>query len=175
MALLGDRLEAVARIREDAVAIVDGQRRMSYRELLLRADALARELEARGIGPRDLVGVAIPRSAELVVAVVGVVRAGAAYVPIDLNQPAARRALILSDARPKLVVTEGAQVDGIPPGIEVLRLPQYVPEGIERRRRPEARGSCVRNLHVGLDRAAQRGRCHPTQRGTAVHYSRASL
>lgn len=137
LALLGDRLEAVARVREDAVAIVDGQRRMSYRELLLRADAFARELEARGIGPRDLVGVALPRSAELVVAVVEVVHAGAAYVPIDLNQPAERRALILSDAHPKLVVTEGAKVDGIPPGIDVLRLPQYVPEATARRRRPE--------------------------------------
>ena len=136
LVLLGDRLEAVARIHEDAIAVVDGQRRMSYRELLLRADALARELEARGIGPRDLVGIALPRSAELVVAVVGVVRAGAAYVPIDVNQPAERCALILSDAHPKLVVTEGAQFDGIPLGIEVLRLPQYVPETIERRRRP---------------------------------------
>jgi pristinamycin I synthase-2 len=131
-------LEAVARVREDAVAIVDGQRRMSYRQLLLRADALAGELQARGIGPRDLVGVALPRSAELVVTVVGVVRAGAAYVPIDLNQPAERRALILTDARPKLIVTEGAAVDGIPPGIQVLRLPQHVPEGIERRQRPQA-------------------------------------
>jgi len=130
-------LEAVARIREDAVAIVDGKRRMSYRELLLRADALARELEARRIGPRDLVGIALPRSAELVVAVIGIVRAGAAYVPIDLNQPPERRALIVSDAHPKLVVSEGVQIEGIPPGIEVLRLPQYVPEGIERRRSPE--------------------------------------
>jgi len=136
-ALLGDRLEAVARARGDAIAIVDGQRRMSYRELLLRADALARELEARGIGPRDLVGVALPRSAELVVAVVGVVRAGAAYVPIDLNQPAARRALILSDAQPKGVVTDGGGGDGIPSEINVLRLPQYFPEAIERRRRPK--------------------------------------
>ena len=130
-------MEAVARIREDAVAIIDGQRRMSYRELLLRADALARELEARGIGPRDRVGVALPRSAELIVAVVEIMRAGAAYVPIDLNHPAERRAVILSNARPKIVVTEAAQVDGIPPGMEVLWLPQDVPEGIGRRQRPE--------------------------------------
>jgi amino acid adenylation domain-containing protein len=135
--LLGDRLEAVARVRQDAIAIVDRHRRMSYRELLLRADALARELEERGIGPRDLVGVVLPRSAELVVAVVGVARAGAAYVPIDLNNPVGRRTLILSDAHPKLVVTEGAQVEGVPPGIEILRLPQYLPQVIEQRRRPE--------------------------------------
>src|SRR5262249_1040577 len=47
------------------------------------------------------------------------------------------RALILSDAHPKLVVIEGDQADGIPPGIDLLRLPQYVPEGIERRRLPQ--------------------------------------
>ncbi len=128
--LLGDRLETVTQVRQDAIAIIDGQRRMSYRELILRADALARELEVRGAGPRDLVGIALPRSAELVVAVVGVVRAGAAYVPVDLNNPAERRALILSDAHPKLVVTEG-DVEGIPPGIEILRLPQNVPDVIE--------------------------------------------
>ena len=122
--LLGERLEAVAHVREDAIAIVDGLRLISYRELLLRADALARELAAREIGPRDLVGVALPRSAELVIAVVGIVRAGAGYVPIDLNHPAERRAFILSDARPKLVVTEGASIEGIPPGIEILQLPR---------------------------------------------------
>src|ERR1700685_2726882 len=71
--LLADRLDAVARLRNDAIAVVDGQRRMSYRELLLRADALARDLVAPGIGPRDLVAIALPRSAELIVAVVGIV------------------------------------------------------------------------------------------------------
>ena len=49
LSLLGDRFEEVARVREDAVAIVDGQRRLSYRELLLRADALAGELQARAL------------------------------------------------------------------------------------------------------------------------------
>ena len=127
----------MARSRWDAIAIVDGRRQLSYRELLLRADALARELEARGIGPRDLVGIALPRSAELVIAVVGIVRAGAAYVPIDLNQPVERRALILSDARPQLVVTDSAQINGIPNGIGILQLPQDVPEELTQRRRPE--------------------------------------
>ena len=137
LALLAERFEAIARVRNDAIAITDGQRRMSYGELLLRADGLAGELQTRGIEPGDLVGVALQRSAELVVAVVGIVRAGAAYVPIDLNQPSARRGLILADAHPKLVVTEGAQVEGIPPGIEILRLPQDVAEVMEQRRRPK--------------------------------------
>ena len=129
-ALLGDRLEAVARVRNDAIAIVDGQRQISYRGLLLRADALAYELHARGIGPGDLVGMALPRSAEMVIAVVGIVRAGAAYVPIDLNQPAERRALILSDAHPKLVVTEGEDFEGIPPRTATLCVPLDVPEEV---------------------------------------------
>ncbi len=131
--LLGERFETVARGHKDSIAIVDGERRVSYFELLLRADALASELEARGIGPRDLVAIALPRSAELVVAVVGVVRAGAAYVPIDLNQPEERRALILSDARPKAIVTEDLRVNGILPRINVLRLPQNVSGRITRR------------------------------------------
>ncbi len=137
-ALLGDRLERIARVRGDAIAVVDGQRRMSYRELLLRADALAWELQARKIGPRDLVGVALPRSAELVVAVVGVVRAGAAYVPIDLSHPAERRALILSDAHPRLVVTDGSRIDGVPSGIEILPLPHEARDRIDPRPRDSA-------------------------------------
>jgi amino acid adenylation domain-containing protein len=137
LALLGDRLEEVARRRDEAIAIVDGERRISYRELLLRSGALARELEFRGIGPRDLVGVALPRSAELVIAVVGVVRAGAAYLPIDLDHPPERRALILSDAHPKLVVAGDALIDGVPPEIEFVRLPQNLSLGLERRPHPK--------------------------------------
>jgi amino acid adenylation domain-containing protein len=137
-ALLGERFEEVARVRGDAIAIVDGQRRMSYREVLLRADALAGGLQLRGIGPRDLVGIAAPRSAELVIAVVGVIRAGAAYLPIDLDQPAERRELILTDARPKFIVTTtNAQVDGVPAEIEFLSMPEDMPLGLKERRRPD--------------------------------------
>ena len=123
---LGKRFESVARAHGDAVAVVDGARRISYRELLERADAIAAELQARGIGPRNLVGVALPRSIDLVVAVVGVTRAGAAYVPIDLSHPAERRALILSDAHPRVVVTDGSSLEGVPGGTEVLAVPDAV-------------------------------------------------
>ena len=133
---LGTRFQAAAAEFPDRIAIVDGQHRLSYRELFDRADALVAELVARRIGPGDLVGVALPRSAELVVALVGIVRAGAAYVPVDLSQPAERRNLILSDACPQLVVTGLTPLDGLPADTAVLALPQHLPAGLEARPRP---------------------------------------
>ncbi len=136
--LLGDRLEDVARLRGDAVAIVDGPRRTTYCDLLARADALAQELKSRGIGPGNLVGVALPRSEDLVIAVVGVVRAGAAYVPLDLSHPAERRSLILSDAQPRILVTNSSPIDGVPSGTEVLPLPREARPWQGSRPRPAA-------------------------------------
>jgi amino acid adenylation domain-containing protein len=120
--LLGPRFDAVVEQRADAVALVDGSRRFTYRELFRRAAALSAALTARGIGPGDRVGIALPRSAEMVMAVVGIVRSGAAYVPLDVLHPPDRRALILADAAPRLVVSEGS-ILGIPAGMEVLQLP----------------------------------------------------
>ena len=121
--LLGERLEAAARAHETSIALVDGTRRISYQELLARADLLAAELQARGIGRNDLVGVALPRSAELVIAIAGIVRAGAAYLPLDLAHPAERRGMILSDARPRVVITDGTPLEGVPQDCEALALP----------------------------------------------------
>ncbi len=136
LGFLAERVEAVVREHGPAVALVDGARRITYAELLARGDRLAAELQARGIGANDLVGVALPRSAELVIAIAGIVRAGAAYLPIDLAQPAERRALILSDARPRVVVTDGSRIDGIPPGSEVLPLPHETSHALHARPRP---------------------------------------
>jgi len=120
--LLGPRFDAIVDECGDAVAVVDGSRSFTYRELLRRAAALSAELTARGIGPGDHVGVALPRSAEMVMAVVGIVRSGAAYVPLDLSHPPDRRAMILADAGARLVVSDGS-VAGTPAGMEVLQLP----------------------------------------------------
>ncbi len=136
--LLAERFEAMARAQGDAIALVDGVRCVTYRELLLRADALAAVLQARGIGPGSLVGVALPRSAELVIAVVGVCRAGAAYVPIDLAHPAQRRALILADSTPRAVITDGTALEGLPPGAEILSLPAESAAEAQPRPRPAA-------------------------------------
>jgi amino acid adenylation domain-containing protein len=133
---LAERLGIAAREHADAIALVDGARRISYRELLARADALAAELHARGLGSNDLVGVALPRSAELVIAIAGIVRAGAAYLPLDLAQPAERRALILSDAGPRVVVTDGTPLLGLPDGSEALALSRASARTLEARPQP---------------------------------------
>ena len=89
----------------DTVAVVGGDRSMSYAELEERAGAVARHLTAAGIGPGDLVGVLLPRSADLVAALLGVLKAGAAYVPLDPLYPPARITGMLADAGVRLLVT----------------------------------------------------------------------
>ncbi|GGK04114.1 enterobactin synthase subunit F [Pilimelia anulata] len=86
-----------------AVRAADG--RLDPAELDARANRLARWLIDRGAGPDTLVAVALPRRADLVVALLAVLRAGAAYLPLDLDQPPARTAALLADARPVCVLT----------------------------------------------------------------------
>ncbi|MGW1751704.1 amino acid adenylation domain-containing protein [Streptomyces sp. NPDC002092] len=90
----------------DATAVVSGQTELSYRELDARADRLAAALRDRGVGPDVLVAVALPRSADLVVALLAVLKAGGAYLPVDPGYPAARVDLLLSAADPALVLTD---------------------------------------------------------------------
>ncbi len=95
-----------ARMRETPAAPAlrfEGQT-LDYATLDARSRALAEALAARGIGREDIVVVALPRSLELVIALLAVIRAGAAYLPVDLAQPEARLARILASAAPKLVL-----------------------------------------------------------------------
>ncbi|WP_190085816.1 non-ribosomal peptide synthetase [Streptomyces longisporoflavus] len=92
----------------DAVAVVYGEISLTYRELDERANRVARGLADRGAGPETVVAVALPRSADLVVALLGVLKAGAGYLPIDPEYPSGRLAHILRDARPALVLTDPA-------------------------------------------------------------------
>ncbi|MFD7830845.1 amino acid adenylation domain-containing protein, partial [Kitasatospora sp. NPDC059803] len=94
----------------DALALVSGDVELTYRELNAWAGRFAHALIARGVGPEQVVAVALPRSVESVVAVLGVLKAGAAYLPVDPSYPAARIAYMLEDARPALVVDDPALV-----------------------------------------------------------------
>ncbi|WP_410676198.1 non-ribosomal peptide synthetase [Amycolatopsis sp. cmx-4-68] len=89
----------------DAVAVVFGDVELTYAELAARVERLAAELGNRGVGTETLVGLAVPRSAELVVGLLGILAAGGTYVPIDPGYPGARLAFILADARPALILT----------------------------------------------------------------------
>ncbi|MDX3193712.1 amino acid adenylation domain-containing protein [Streptomyces sp. MN03-5084-2B] len=97
---------AQARRTPDAEAVVCGPDRLSYRELGERAGRLAAGLAARGIGTGDVVAVVLPRSAELVVALLGVLRTGAAYLPLDPGYPAERVRAMTADARPVLTIDD---------------------------------------------------------------------
>ncbi|MFE2373288.1 amino acid adenylation domain-containing protein [Streptomyces sp. NPDC059398] len=104
----------------DAVAVEFGVVSLSYRELNEWANRLARVLVGRGVGAERLVAVVLPRSVEWLVAVLAVMKAGGAYLPVDPEYPVDRIAYMLGDARPVQVLTDTATVsvlsgvDGIP-------------------------------------------------------------
>ncbi|MGW2834864.1 amino acid adenylation domain-containing protein [Streptomyces sp. NPDC001286] len=106
--------EARAAATPDAVAVISADESLTYRETDRRADRLARGLAARGIGPESLVAVALPRTPDLVVALLGVLKAGAGYLPIDPEYPSARLEFLLSDAAPSLILTAPGSADVLP-------------------------------------------------------------
>ncbi|POX57919.1 non-ribosomal peptide synthetase [Streptomyces sp. Ru62] len=102
---LAPLLERWAARTPDAPALRCGTERLTYRELHERADRLAKALRAAGAGPERLVGLALDRSADLVVAALAVLKAGAAYLPLDPDHPAERLRLMLADATPVVTLT----------------------------------------------------------------------
>ncbi|RDZ26746.1 non-ribosomal peptide synthetase [Lysobacter silvisoli] len=100
--------ERQAERRPDAVAVQGDGRTLSYAELDAQADALARALVARGAGPGDLIGLFVERSPRMLVGLLGILKAGAAYVPMDPGYPAERLGYMLEDAQARLIVSEGA-------------------------------------------------------------------
>ncbi|WP_199442872.1 non-ribosomal peptide synthetase [Umezawaea beigongshangensis] len=106
----GERVDlAVAEqagLRPDAVAVVQEDRSITYGELDRRANQLAAHLVARGVRRDDLVAVAVERGVEAVVAVLGVHKAGAGYLPLDPDFPAPRLADVLDQARPRLLLAQ---------------------------------------------------------------------
>ncbi|MFC5754902.1 condensation domain-containing protein, partial [Actinomadura rugatobispora] len=111
---LVDLFEAQVARSPDAVAVVCEGTGWSYAELDARANRMAHELIARGTGAGALVGVAMDRSAELPAVLLGIMKAGAAYVPIDPEYPADRIAYMLGDARPAVVVCTTATEELLP-------------------------------------------------------------
>lgn len=98
----------------EATAVRDGDQELDYAELDDRSARLARSLNGRGIGRGHLVAVILDRSAELVVALLAVLRSGAAYVPISPDDPADRIGYLVKDAQPSLVITSARQASGLP-------------------------------------------------------------
>jgi amino acid adenylation domain-containing protein len=90
----------------DAVALVDGNASLSYRELNERANRLAHYLHTLGVKPNMLVGICVERSFDLVIGLLGILKAGGAYLPLDPTYPTERLAFMLEDARTSILVTQ---------------------------------------------------------------------
>ncbi|MFE9435268.1 amino acid adenylation domain-containing protein [Streptomyces sp. NPDC006640] len=97
-----------------ATALVEPGRSMTFHQLNAAANQLAHLLIGLGAGPERCVALALPRSADTVVAMLGVLKAGAAYVPLDPDHPAERTAQVLAEADPVLVLTTAALADTLP-------------------------------------------------------------
>ncbi|MGN2641650.1 non-ribosomal peptide synthetase [Nocardia takedensis] len=110
-ATLFELFERAAAATPAAVALTTGTVTLTYRELAERAKGLAHELVARGLGPEDVVAVRVPRDERAIIAVFGVLAAGAAYVPLDPDLPAERVASIVRQANPALAVVAGGGAD----------------------------------------------------------------
>jgi natural product biosynthesis luciferase-like monooxygenase protein/amino acid adenylation domain-containing protein len=112
-----------ARRTPDAAALVFRGRTATYAQVEARANALAHRLRAAGVGPETRVGICLSRSADVVVAMLGVMKAGGAYLPLDPAYPAARLAYMLQDSAAPVLVTEPALRGLLPTdGVEVITM-----------------------------------------------------
>ena len=119
-ASLPELFEAQVARSPEAVALVYEESRLSYAELNVRANRLAHLLIGRGIGPENLVAVALPRSMEMVVGLLGILKAGAAYLPLDPEYPMERLTSMLQDAAPACALTTARSGERLPGGIAQL-------------------------------------------------------
>ncbi len=113
---LAAQFAATVEAMPDAVAVTSGDQSLTYRALNAQANRLAHLLLARGTSPEDVVAIAVPRSIDLVIALLGTLKTGAAYLPLDTEAPAPRLAFMLADARPRWVLTASAMLDRLHDG-----------------------------------------------------------
>ncbi|ABW31352.1 non-ribosomal peptide synthetase [Acaryochloris marina] len=99
----------------DAIAVVFQDQQLTYGELNQRANQLAQKLRSQGVQPDVPVGICVERSIDMLVALLGVLKAGGAYLPLDPTYPSERLAFMLDDAQVKHLVTQSALCDRIPP------------------------------------------------------------
>jgi non-ribosomal peptide synthetase component F len=122
-ACLHELFEAEAVRRPHEIALVDGDRRLSFGELNTRANRLAHHLRERGVRPEVLVAICLERSAELVVALLATLKAGGAYVPLDPDYPRERLAFMLEDPAAPVLVSEASLRPRLPTYTHSKRAP----------------------------------------------------
>lgn len=119
-ACVHDRIAARAQQTPAADAVVHEDRRWTYGELNATANQLARHLRSLGAGPGKTVAIQLDRSPEMIAAMLGVLKAGAAYLPLDPNQPTNRTAYMVEDAAPCAVVTSTTLAERLPAGVPAV-------------------------------------------------------
>ena len=119
MRTIPERFSDRAALTPNAVAVTASDRTLTYAELDTRANRLARRLISAGAGPERIVGVAVPRSTDLVVALLAVLKSGAAYLPLDPAYPKARLEYLVTDAKPVSLISTP---DAIVPNVGVPRI-----------------------------------------------------
>jgi surfactin family lipopeptide synthetase C len=115
--------ERRAETAADQIALVHGEREVTYGELNRRSNQLSRYLLRKGIGPESLVAVCLDRSPELIIAIMAILKAGSAFVSLAVDSPAERLEYMLQDTGAKMVITREALVDRLErAGLEVVRI-----------------------------------------------------
>jgi amino acid adenylation domain-containing protein len=121
--LIHELFEAQAAAQPDAIALVYKDQQLTYGQLNRRANQLAHHLLTLGVQPDDRVAICAERSLEMIVGLIGILKAGAAYVPLDPRYPADRVAYMLGDSAPVALLTQAALVAGLPaPALPVILL-----------------------------------------------------
>jgi amino acid adenylation domain-containing protein len=115
-------IDLQAQASPHAVAVADNDTQLTYGELSTRAARLAGELVTRGVGPDVVVGVLLPRSTELVIALLAVLRAGGAYLPLDATHPPDRLSYMLEDSGAQVVLTTQALRSLLTPQVSTLSI-----------------------------------------------------
>ncbi|MCY8110057.1 non-ribosomal peptide synthetase DhbF [Bacillus spizizenii] len=131
-ACLPEQFEKQAALSPEAIAVVCEDQSLSYAELNERANRLARMLISEGVGPEQFVALALPRSLGMAVGLLAVLKAGAAYLPLDPDYPADRIAFMLEDAQPAFIMTNTKAAENIPPAENVPRIVLDDPELAEK-------------------------------------------
>ena len=129
---LHELFEVQARKTPKATAVVDAETTLTYAELDRRADGLAAHLRSLGVVPDTAVGVYMERCAEYVVAILAAMKAGGAFVPLELAYPASQLEDVLSDCEPPVVLTKDAHAGRLPGWQETFRMDKDEPEASEK-------------------------------------------
>jgi amino acid adenylation domain-containing protein len=106
--------QSQARLRPDSLAVIYGAQHLTYRDLNSKANQLARALRKQGCGPETIVGLCVERSPEMMIGLLGILKAGAAYLPLDPAYPKDRLGYMLQDSQATMLITKERLIDDLP-------------------------------------------------------------